>query len=63
MLRDKTQITYNLDKLIETERKNAIYITEKIKAPLIILKSPTKDEFFIALGKLGMVKKHAQPKL
>ncbi|HDT1001885.1 TPA: AAA family ATPase [Klebsiella pneumoniae subsp. pneumoniae] len=63
MLRDRTQITYNLGKLIETERKNAIYITEMIDAPLIILKSPTKDEFLIALEKLGMVKKHAQSKL
>lgn len=63
MLRDKTQITYNLEKLIETERKNATCITEKIKVPLIILKSPTKDEFFIALKNLGMVKKHAHSKL
>ncbi|MHA3383883.1 ATP-binding protein [Yersinia enterocolitica] len=54
LLRDGIEITYDLDKLIEVERENAIRITKKLKTPLIILNSPTKNDFFSALKKLGM---------
>ncbi|EAV5636496.1 AAA family ATPase, partial [Salmonella enterica] len=52
-----------LNKLMEAERENVKYVTNKINVPLIILESPTTDDLSIALEKLGMVKKHAQTTL
>ncbi|ENU7040516.1 AAA family ATPase [Salmonella enterica] len=63
MKRDGRDITYDLNKLMEAERENAKYVTNKINVPLIILESPTTDDLSIALEKLGMVKKHAQTTL
>ncbi|MCS1261798.1 ATP-binding protein [Escherichia coli] len=60
MKRDGSDITYDLNKLMEAERENAKYVTNKINVPLIILESPTTNDLSIALEKLGMVKKHAQ---
>ncbi|EGJ4898921.1 AAA family ATPase, partial [Escherichia coli] len=63
MKRDGSDITYDLNKLMEAERENAKYVTNKINVPLIILESPTTNDLSIALEKLGMVKKHAQTTL
>ena len=60
---DGSDITYDLNKLMEAERENAKYVTNKINVPLIILESPTTNDLSIALEKLGMVKKHAQTTL
>lgn len=59
--RDGVSSSYDITKLINSEKDNAIKITSELEIPLVILESPSKDIFFCALKEFGMPLSKSMP--